>query len=134
MTNGLSISHKIFLDDEREPPPGNWLVARDATRFRALLRNHEPTIISLDHNLGCDESGAELPSGQHCLRQLIENAMERPAAFEHLRLVVLHSANPVGRANMRGLLESAQRHGILRSARLIELPVTSYPLATWLIT
>lgn len=58
------------------------------------------------------------PVGQHCLRQLIENAMERPAAFEHLRLVVLHSANPVDRANMRGLLESAQRHGILPSTRL----------------
>lgn len=74
------------------------------------------------------------PVGQHCLRQLIENAMERPAAFEHLRLVVLHSANPVGRANMRGLLESAQRHGILPSTRLVELPVTSHPLVTWRIT
>jgi hypothetical protein len=124
----------IFLDDERAPPPGNWLVARGATEFRALLRDHEPTIISFDHDLGCDERGAELPSGQHCMRQLIDDAIDRPAAFELLRLVVLHSANPVGRANMRGLLESAQRHGILPSARLVELPVTSHPLATWRVT
>ena len=124
----------IFLDDERAPPPGNWLLARDATQFLALLRDHEPTIISFDHDLGCDERGAELPSGQHCMRQLIDEAMDRPAMFEHLRLVVLHSANPVGRANMRGLLESAQRHGILPSARLVELPVTRDPLTTWRIT
>ncbi len=124
----------IFLDDERALPPGNWLLARDAAQFLALLRDHEPTIISFDHDLGCDERGAELPSGQHCMRQLIDDAMDRPAAFEHLRLVVLHSANPVGRANMCGLLESAQRHGILPSVHLVELPVTSHPLATWRIT
>ncbi len=124
----------IFLDDERAPPPGNWLLARDATQFLALLRNQQPTIISLDHDLGCDEGGAELPSGQHCMRQLINEAMDRPAGFDQLRLVVLHSANPVGRANMRGLLESAQRHGILPSARLVELPVTRHPLTTWRIT
>ena len=76
----------------------------------------------------------ELPSGQHCMRQLIDDAMDRPAAFGHLRLVVLHSASPVGRANMRGLLESAQQHGILLSARVVELPVKSHPLATWRIT
>lgn len=134
VANVLAIGPKIFLDDERTPPPGNWLVARDATQFRALLRDHKPTIISFDHDLGCDERGAELPSGQHCMRQLIDDAMERPTTFEHLRLVVLHSANPVGRANMRGLLESAQRHGILPSVRLVEMPVTSHPLTTWRIT
>lgn len=125
---------RIFLDDEREPPPGNWMVARDAKQFRDTLRNHEPTVVSFDHDLGCDAHGNELPNGQRCMRQLIDEAMDRPAAFEHLKLVVLHSANPVGRANMRGLFESAQRHGILPSVHLVELPVTSHPLATWLIT
>ena len=125
--NVLAIGHKIFLDDERAPPPGNWLVARDATQFRALLRDHKPKIISFDHDLGCDERGAELPSGQHCLRQLIENAMERPAAFKHLRLVVPHSANPVSRANMRRLLECAHRHDVLSIGSPCRLPVTSHP-------
>jgi hypothetical protein len=46
--NVLAIGHKIFLDDERAPPPGNWLVAHDATQFRALLRDHKPKIISFD--------------------------------------------------------------------------------------
>ena len=133
MDSALPSSLMIFLDDERNPPLGNWLVARDAAQFRALLKNHEPSIISFDHDLGCDERGAELPSGQHCMRLLIDEAMDHPAAFDHLRLVILHCANPVGRANMRGLLESAQRHGILPSVRLVELPVTSHPLTTWRI-
>ena len=123
----------IGLDDERAPPPGNWLVARDATQFRALLEDHKPMAISFDHDLGSDKRGAEPPSGQHCIQQLIDDAIDRPAAFDQLRLVVLHSANPVGRANMRGLLESAQRHDILPSVRLVELPVTSHPLTTWRI-
>ncbi|WP_167396729.1 cyclic-phosphate processing receiver domain-containing protein [Sphingomonas aerolata] len=133
MANALAINPKIFLDDERAPPPGNWLVARDATQFCALLRNHEPTIISFDHDLGCDEVGVEIPGGQHCMHLLIDAAIDRPKAFDHLKLVILHSANPVGRANMRGLLQSAQRHGILSSVRLVELPVTSHPLTTWRI-
>jgi hypothetical protein len=41
VANVLAIGPKIFLDDERAPPPGNWLVVRDATKFRALLRDHE---------------------------------------------------------------------------------------------
>ena len=133
MDSALPSSLMIFLDDERNPPLGNWLVARDAAQFRALLKNHEPSIISFDHDPGCDERGAELPSGQHCMRLLIDEAMDHPAAFDHLRLVILHSANPVGRANMRGLLESAQRHGILPSVRLVEMPVTIHPLTTWRI-
>lgn len=121
------------LDDKRDPPRGSRSVARGAAQLRALLKDHEPTIISFDHDLGCDEKGTELPSRQHCIRELIDVAMDWPTAFDHRRLVVLHSANPVGRANMRGLLESAQRHDILPSARLVELPVTSHPLTTWRI-
>lgn len=125
---------RIFLDDERSPPTGDWHVVRDATVFLAAIRSYRPTIIAFDHDLGSDSAGFALPSGQHCMHLLIDEAMDRPAGFDQLRLVVLHSANPVGRANMRGLLESAQRHGILPSTRIVELPVTGHPLATWRIT
>lgn len=125
---------RLFLDDERSPPTWDWHVVRDATAFLAAIRLYRPTIIAFDHDLGTDGAGFALPSGQHCLHLLIDEAMDRPAGFDQLRLVVLHSANPVGRANMRGLLESAQRHGILPSARIVELPVTGHPLATWRIT
>ena len=124
---------QIFLDDERSPPTGDWHAVRDATAFLAAIRLYRPTIIAFDHDLGSDGAGFALPNGQHCMHLLIDEAMDHPAAFDHLRLVILHSANPVGRANMRGLLESAQRHGILPSVRIVELPVTSHPLTTWRI-
>jgi len=73
------------------------------------------------------------PKGQHCIHLLIDEAMDRPTAPDQLRLVMLHSANPVGRANRRGLLEIAHRQRILPSVRLVELSVTSHPLTTWRI-
>lgn len=124
---------QIFLDDERSPPTGDWHAVRDATAFLAAIRLYRPTIIAFDHDLGSDGAGVALPNGQHCMHLLIDEAMDHPAALDYLRLVILHSANPVGRANMRGLLESAQRHGILPSVRLVEMPVTSHPLTTWRI-
>jgi hypothetical protein len=121
----------IFIDDERDPPPGDWRVARSEAAFRDLLRDHSPAVISFDHDLGCDETGRAVPSGQHCMHHLIDQAMARPAWFNRLRLIILHSANPVGRANMRGLIESAGRHNILPDVRVIERPVTQYPIANW---
>lgn len=124
---------RIFLDDERSPTTGDWHAVRDATAFLAAIRLHRPTIIAFDHDLGSDGAGFALPNGQHCMHLPIDEAMDRPTAFNHFRLAVLHSANPVGRANMRSLLESAQRHDILPSVRIVELPVTSHPLTTWRI-
>lgn len=121
----------IFIDDERDPPPGMWLVARTASAFEQLLATHSPTVISFDHDLGCDEEGVELPNGQHCARHLIDVALDSTGAFPELRTIILHSANPVGRANMRGLIENAIRHGVLAPLTLIELPVTSQPLGSW---
>lgn len=106
-------------------------MARDASHFGKIPESNELSVISFDHDLGYDQAGRELPTGQHCMRLLLEEAMDRPDTLHRLRLVILHSANPVGRANMRGLLESAQRHGILPAVQIVERPVTSYPLAAW---
>ena len=126
MQTGLN----IFVDDERDPPPGDWLVARTASGCEQILKTRASAIISFDHDLGCDDTGATLPSGHDCVRLLIEAAMDRPDVVADLRIIVLHSANPVGRANMRGLIEGAVRHDILPAVRLIDMPVTSHPLAT----
>ncbi|WP_443030098.1 cyclic-phosphate processing receiver domain-containing protein [Sphingomonas sp. ZB1N12] len=122
---------RIFLDDDRSPPTWDWHVVRDATAFLAAIRLYRPTIIAFDHDLGSDGAGFTLPSGQHCMHLLIDEAMDRPAGFDQLRLVVPHSAYPVGRANMRRLLERAHRHDILPICSPCRLRVTSYP---WEIT
>lgn len=127
----IQAGSNIFIDDERAPPPGEWQIARTASDFEQFLETRPPAIISFDHDLGCDDAGATLPNGHDCVRLLIEAAMDRPDVVADLRIIVLHSANPVGRANMRGLIEGAVQHGILPAVRLIDMPVTSQPLATW---
>jgi hypothetical protein len=122
---------KIFLDDERDSPPGNWTVVRDLRAFAALGFGAGANVISFDHDLGSDQEGNLLPSGHDCLRSMVNAAQDDPSTFEALRTVLFHSANPIGRANMRGLVESAQRNGILTGVNLVERPVTSFPVATW---
>lgn len=122
---------KIFLDDERDSPPGSWTVVRDHEAFAALGFGAGATVISFDHDLGSDQAGNLLPSGHDRLRSMVNAAQDDPSAFDALRTVLFHSANPTGRANMRGLVKSAQRHCILTGVDPVERPVTSFPVATW---
>lgn len=122
----------LFLDDERSPPdPERWAVARSHGSFTSLIKQLDPIVISFDHDLGADEAGSPLPDGIRCMRALIDLAIRQPTALTSLRLVILHSANPIGRANLRGLLESAQRAGILANVRIEDRPVTSFPIDRW---
>lgn len=47
---------KVYLDDEREPPPG-WHHVRWPDEAIALLETGVVTELSLDHDLGDDERG-----------------------------------------------------------------------------
>jgi hypothetical protein len=85
MLRTYSPSAQKLCSTTSAPPTGSWLVARDATQLRALLGDHEPTIISFDHDLGRDESGVDIPSGHHCMGLMIDDALNRPTAFDYLR-------------------------------------------------
>lgn len=118
---------KLFLDDERSvylDGDGNtyfakyphhvddrcdrhWIIIRDAKVFLstlAILRSHV-TEISLDHDLG-----DHLPNGSHVLNE-IEKWAAYPKSYD-LRKdldIRIHSANPVGRDNMKAAIESIKR-------------------------
>jgi hypothetical protein len=47
---------KVYLDDEREAPPG-WQLVKTVNDAIELLKRGNVTEISLDHDLGGDESG-----------------------------------------------------------------------------
>ena len=63
----------------------------------------ENTIISFDHDLGCDASGNILESGADCLKYLISFCLDN-----NLRLpeCLIHTSNPVGKLNMESLINS----------------------------
>lgn len=100
---------QIFLDDLRDPPNDSWVVARSYVEFIDVVRkSSDITHLSFDHDLGDN-----VPTGQDAAKFFIERAMDFPEVVQSLKIVNVHSANPPGAANIRGLFLSAQKHGII---------------------
>ena len=94
---------KLFLDDIRKPPDSSWDVVRDYNSFvKYIESNGVPDVISFDHDLGLTTYSNE-KTGLDCIKYLIEKNLE-------IKEYVLHSANPVGKANMDSLIQSWKRH------------------------
>lgn len=91
--------YKLFIDDERDPPDESWTVVRTVEEAKTILVSWDlPTEMSLDHDLGGDETVMQI------LHWMAENFYEEgPPPWK------IHSANPVGRANMESFLESWAR-------------------------
>jgi hypothetical protein len=104
--------YKLFLDDLRDPEwvhggdASGWLVCRTVAEARAAIGSLGwPSVVSFDHDLGLGQ-----PTGMDLARWLVEHDLDTgsmPRGFTY----VVHSANPVGAANIRGLMEGylAQR-------------------------
>lgn len=86
---------KIFLDDIRSIPNG-FEGARGYDDFVRIYSQNKGKVeeISLDHDLG------ELKTGYSVCLWLVEND-----AFEGLKKITIHTANPVGSKNMAQLLD-----------------------------
>lgn len=103
------MGYNLFLDDIREPtwvyknPPfKQWAVARNYDDAVAIVeKNGFPEHVSFDHDLGDD--GAK--SGMDFAKYLVARDLDHhdmPSDFTY----AVHSANPTGAANIRGLLDS----------------------------
>ena len=99
---------KVFLDDVRAAPEG-WTLVRTAREAIAALKTGAVTELSLDHDLGGDDT---IGTGHDVLVWIEEAVALR--GFEPPSLFV-HSANPVGRQRMQQAIESIER---LRKERM----------------
>lgn len=103
------------MDDERDPAflvhlraagervdaDGPWVVARTQSAAEALIRARGlPDVISFDHDYGPPECG----DGHGLARWLVEQDLDGAVDLLQLRYQV-HSRNPVGAANIRGVLD-----------------------------
>lgn len=96
------MAHIIFLDDERDPPDDGrvWLVARSYEAAKALIEWFGcPYYISFDHDLGDGLTGYDL--AKYLVEKDIENRII-PCNFTFY----VHSQNPIGKANIEGLLNN----------------------------
>lgn len=116
----------LFLDDVRVPNDEKWQVVRSYDELVAHIRlngleNYE--VISLDHDLGesamqeyytnvkpnyeLDYKRIDEKTGMDCARFLVAEAMNRNIP---LPTIYVHSANPIGAANIIGYVNNYFRN------------------------
>lgn len=105
----------LFLDDERFPPNDGreWVIARtcaDATL--EVLHRGFPSYISFDHDLGENQK-----TGHDFAKVLVENDIisgkketREMYKFSKDFSFYVHSQNPIGKANIEGLLNGYLKH------------------------
>lgn len=116
----------LYLDDIRIPTEGEWIVVRNYDEFVAHvklngLENYE--VISLDHDLGesamqeyytntkphfeLDYKRIDEKTGMDCARFLVAESMTKNIPLPQ---IFVHSANPIGSANMMGYINNYFRN------------------------
>jgi hypothetical protein len=114
--------HKIYLDDVRTPLDGSWTIVRNYDEFVSTvmyfgLENIE--LISLDHDLGdtamqeyfnnvsphytLDYNNIQEKTGLHCAKWLVAESMNKKIPLPQ---IYVHSANPIGSANIMGYINN----------------------------
>ena len=108
----------LFIDDERFPvdEPGMfWEIARNYSEVVKLIEEKGmPSYISFDHDLGDFENG----DGYKIAKYLVDLDIYTNYNFPKDFSFYVHSQNPVGKANIEGLL-----NGYLKArSRAEEIP------------
>lgn len=90
---------RLFLDDLRDPHEDDWLIARSTEEAKWFCSGGAPDFISFDHDLGGEDRAVDF------VKWLIERDLDQPGFIPLGFRYTIHSANPIGAANMRALLE-----------------------------
>jgi hypothetical protein len=114
---------RLYLDDVRTPIGTDWVIVRNYEHFVSTIRLYgleNFDVISLDHDLG-DESMIEYytnvknnyvlnydnivgeKTGYDCCRFLVRESISKNIPLPQM---YVHSANPIGSANMMGYINN----------------------------
>lgn len=113
---------RVYLDDIRTPIEDDWVICRDYDKFVNKVSEiglENIYMISLDHDLGetaireyfknvtknyiLDYENIEEKTGYDCAKWLVEQSIDRDI---DLPLILTHSANPIGSANIMGYINN----------------------------
>ena len=98
---------KLYLDDLRVLPDESFDLARSYEEAVLYVKhNGIPPFISFDHDLGVDEDEKLLPTGFDFAKWLVEMDMDNIYKFPENFSFYVHSANPVGKANIESYLSN----------------------------
>jgi len=103
---------KLYIDDWRNPPGDDWIVARNYDEAIKILETGLVSEISFDHDLG------ELKSGYDIVCWIETKLFTKEWTF--VPSMSVHSMNPVGRRNIEMVINAINRffdpnHGEERS-------------------
>jgi hypothetical protein len=95
----------MYLDDIRNPFDKGFMICRSSQDAISCVEKHGmPIFISFDHDLGGDDTSMKFI---HWLsNQLADGNLKFPKEF----MYYIHSANPVGKENIRGLMTNLRKH------------------------
>ena len=113
---------RLYLDDIRTPVDDDWIVVRDYDEFVKQIKLHgigNFEVMSLDHDLGegamveyytnvknnymLDYNNINERTGMDCCRYLVSESMNEKIPLPQ---IYIHSANPIGSANMMGYINN----------------------------
>jgi len=95
---------KVYLDDERTPPDGSWVLVKTPAQAIALLETEMVSHISLDHDLGDDDG---IGTGYDVVLWMEEHAFSGDISLPSV--IKVHSANVSARVKMEQGIESIFR-------------------------
>jgi hypothetical protein len=105
------MSYRMFIDDERTPPgDGIWIIVRSFDDFTFALEMWGfPYYISFDHDLGDG-----VPTGYDIAHWIVGTDLNAGGKFLPADFAfTVHSMNPIGAANIQGLLDNYLAHRTL---------------------
>jgi hypothetical protein len=120
---------KIYLDDERIPNDKDWLIVKNYGQFIKKISDvglENIDVISFDHDLGdtaveeyfrnvikkgiLDYDNIEERTGYDAAKWLVGYYMDNYTNSTHFPQVYVHSANPVGAANIVNYINGFLKH------------------------
>jgi len=94
----------MFIDDERFPVKDDFIIVRSVAEAILEIEKHDqpPNYISFDHDLGDN-----VKTGFDLAKWLVEKDLDYEGSFlPNDFSFYVHSANPVGKENIEGLLNN----------------------------
>lgn len=95
----------LWLDDVRPMPKGFHSHAKTVEEAQSFFLNNEVSFISFDHDLGEGKTGYDLAKW---LEDMVMTKGCLPSNSQKLEWVI-HSANPVGRANIEMAMRNVDK-------------------------
>lgn len=103
---------KLFIDDIRRPYDSSWHLAISYDEAIEFLKHNHNVVseISFDHDLGMDPNSDQVAyTGMDVAWWLVDAHTDGVISLQNLTRVIVHSANPIGAANIAGLLDCYRR-------------------------